>query len=151
MHPAVQEWTTNSSIERLRTLMASINLDQLAPSIDPLVMDTERGRAWTALFNAELEEMQESRSPATAATVAPMEDAAPSAPVPPSSGDGVEPMEVAEDAPDNLERPERPKVNRLERLRQETTNRSEENEPEPTVDVVLGSQPWHSQVPQVTN
>lgn len=141
VHPAVQEWTTTSAIERLRSLLASANLGQLMPSVEPLVMNAERGRAWVALLNAELEELRESSVTAT-----PMDAVEEGVGAP---GDGVESMEVAEDAPGDLAGAGRPKLSRLERLRQEAAAKKSAEEPEPGVDLVLGSQSWHSQVPQV--
>ena len=132
----MQEWTTNSAIQRLRSLMSSANLGQLAPNVEPLVMSNERGRAWVALLNAELEEARESASPMEEGTA-----------TPPTAQ--VESMEVVEDAPSDLPEAQRPKSSRLERLRKEAASKKAEGEPEPNVDVVLGSQSWHSQVPQV--
>lgn len=140
MHPAIQEFTTNSSIERLRTLLASVDLDQLTSTVEPMMMDTERGRTWTALFNAEVEEMQDNTaardatsSPVASAPVA----AAGSAPTEPE-----ESMEVEEEASSAV-----PRRSRLERLRQEAARK--ESDVEPVIDVVMGSQSWHNEVPRV--
>ena len=141
VHPAVQEWTTNSSIERLRTLLASVDLDQLTPTIVPMVMNTERGRTWTALFNAEVEEMQEH---APTADVPPAAAAAPV--VATGSASSEESMDVEEGS---VVQP--PRRSRLERLRQEAAARKEtKTEPEPVIDVVMGSQSWHNEVPRVS-
>lgn len=153
VHPAVQEWTTNSSIERLRTLLASVDLDQLTPTIEPLVMNTERGRTWTALFNAQMEEMQENApaaaAPVPAATAATTETTAPDVVATGSASE--ESMEVEEEPATATAPPASTKKSRLERLRQEAAARKEtKTEPEPVIDVVMGSQSWHNEVPRVS-
>lgn len=151
MHPAIQEWTTNSSLERLRTLVASIDLDRLAPDVNAMVMDQERGRGWTALFNAELQELDQSSAETGEQAV----QAAQASQV--STAAAAEPMEVDSVAEggvhdvDDAARQQAPRRSRLERLRQETAARKAASEPEPdtVVDVVLGSQQWHHEVPRV--
>jgi hypothetical protein len=65
VHPAVQEWTTNSSIEELFSLLSSENFDRVTQAMKTLVMNTESGRKWSALFNAEVEDMQKNNSAVT--------------------------------------------------------------------------------------
>ncbi|KAI9562605.1 hypothetical protein GHT06_010059 [Daphnia sinensis] len=152
VHPAVQEWTTNSSIERLRTLLASVDLDQLTPTVEPMVMNVERGRTWTALFNAEVEEMNDREPSASAAPEAPTV----SPPAAMGSTSEEEPMEVVVEKKDEaltIVQGQPRQRSRLEKLRQEVAEgrQKEANRvktPEPVIDVVVGSQTWHNEVPR---
>lgn len=104
--------------------MASVDLDQLTPTIEPMVMNTERGRTWMALFNAELGEITATEEATGSAMEVEESDAGASAPVKQRS--------------------------RLERLRQEAAVRKESTTAaEPVIDVVMGSQTWHNEVPRV--
>lgn len=153
----MQEWTTRTSIERLRTHTATIDLNQMAPVIEPLVMNNERGRSWLALFNAELEEQRSNRNPTPPSTAA----EAPAVPVAPlAQQEELEESMVVDAESDQsmlslndsslVQPPQQPpRRTRLERLRQEVAARPP-IEPEPSIDVVLGSQPWHADVPQVS-
>ena len=132
--------------------MATIDLNQMAPVVQPLVMNNERGRSWLALFNAELEEQRSNRYPPSAAAQPPV--VAPVAPLA-QQEELEESMAVDTDADQSmvsldssLVTPQQPRRTRLERLRQEVAALPPV-EPEPSIDVVLGSQPWHSDVPQV--
>jgi len=123
-----------------------------------MVMNTERGRTWTALFNAEVEEIHDVNSPA-AATVIPPE----SVPVPPVATGSTapveeEPMEVVEEkkeeAPAPVSAQPARQQSRLEKLRQDVRQKESSQvkaPPEPVVDVVMGSQSWHNEVPRVRN
>lgn len=156
VHPAVQEWTTNSSIERLRTLLASVDLEQLMPTIQPMVMSTERGRTWTALFNAEVEEMNDREPSAPIANPAvPDATTVVDPAVAGSTTTAEEPMEVEQkDKTSAVVQAQPRQRSRLEKLRldvaearQKEANRVKT--PEPVIDVVLGSQTWHNEVPRV--
>jgi uncharacterized protein YcbK (DUF882 family) len=133
--------------------LASVDLDQLTPTIEPMVMNTERGRTWTALFNAEVEEMTDTNSPAAATVVAPES-------VPPVATGSTapveeEPMDVVEEKTEEAAsapvsaQPAR--LSRLEKLRQDVRQKesSQVKPPEPVIDVVMGSQSWHNEVPRV--
>ncbi len=115
-------------------------------------MNTERGRTWTALFNAEVEEMHDTNSSA-AATVIPPESAPPvatgsTAPVEEQPMDVVEEIKEEASAPVSVQ-PTR--LSRLEKLRQDVRQKesSQVKPPEPVIDVVMGSQSWHNEVPRV--
>lgn len=160
VHPAVQEWTTNSSIERLRTLLASVDLDQLTPTVEPMVMNVERGRTWTALFNAEVEEMNDREPSASVTTPAAPETSTLSPPAAMGStatATEEEPMEVVVEKKDEasaIVHGQPRQRSRLEKLRQEVAEarQKEANRvktPEPVIDVVVGSQTWHNEVPRV--
>jgi hypothetical protein len=135
--------------------MATIDLNQMAPVIEPLVMDTERGRSWLALFNAELEEQRSTHTNSTTSSVASEPSVALAAPLA-QQEELEEPMVVDQENAETVESSPAPPVaviprrSRLERLRQEVAARGNVHEPEPNIDVVLGSQPWHSEVPQVS-
>ena len=158
IHPTFQMWTTSSSLERLRALTATVNLDQLAPVVGPMVMDMERGRAWRALWAAEVEEASESvaSAPTVAAAAAPTAttSAASTAPLAQEeSMDTDEPAAASAAAPSTgassaAAPPHRP---RLEKLRREALAAKPESNQEPPPDVVIGSHPWHSNVPRVRN
>lgn len=153
VHPAVQEWTTNSSIERLRTLLASVDLDQLTPTIEPMVMNTDRGRTWTALFNAEMGELLDSTAAPVPVPSVPVvstaEATATAGSTAPTQVEADESMEVDEVGATAVT--QQPRRSRLERLRQEAAARKESKpEPEPVIDVVMGSQSWHNEVPRVS-
>lgn len=110
-----------------------------------MVMNTERGRAWTALFNAEMGEILEA-SPAGPTT--PIAPEATGSAVEVQQGD--ESMEVEEVGGPSAP-VQQPRRSRLERLRQEAAARKESKpEPEPVIDVVMGSQSWHNEVPRVS-
>jgi len=139
-------------------------MDQLNPIIQPLVMNTERGRSFMAVWNAELEEAMDTDAPAsdntttaTTATTAtttitdvpapPTPDAAAAAAAAAAAPAEEEAMIVEEVA---VESPMPGGRRMLERLRQEVAHRSAKEEPEPNMDVVLGSESWHDEVPRVS-
>ena len=135
--------------------MASVDLDQVTPTIEPLVMNTERGRTWTALFNAEVEDMHDNDSAATPAII-PSSESVPAPPVATgSTAVEEEQMEVVEEkkeasTPVSAQPPRQ--QSRLEKLRQDVVRQKESGQVkplEPVIDVVMGSQSWHNEVPRV--
>ena len=163
VHPAVQQWTINTSLARLRTLVSTINMDQLNPTIQPLLMDTERGRSFMAVWNAEMEEAMDTDAPSsaypaaaattatTATTAATAAAAAAAAAVPTASAataaSSEEEAMIVEEA--GAESTNAGGRRMLERLRQEVAHRNVKEEPEANLDVVLGSESWHDEVPRV--
>ena len=119
-------------------------------------MNTERGRTWTALFNAEVEEMHQDHDSTSAPAVIPPESV-PAPPVATGSTPPVEePMEVVEEKKEEASSPVSAQParqqSRLEKLRQDVARQKENGQvkpPEPVIDVVMGSQSWHNEVPRV--
>ena len=161
----VQEWTTSSSLDRFRTLTASINMEQLGPTVAPMVMNTERGRTWRALWSAEIEEAMDEPPPLIeVSSSSAASDASPvvsSATAAAPLAEQEESMIVEDDEPavepssssssststtTTLPTPRRP---RLEKLRAEVAANPPEPD-SPPEDVVIGSQPWHRDVPRVS-
>lgn len=156
VHPAVQQWTINTSLARLRTLVSTINMDQLNPTIQPLLMDTERGRSFMAVWNAEMEEAMDTDAPssashaaaattATTAATAAAAAAVPTASAATAASSEEEAMIVEEVGAESTNAGGR---RMLERLRQEVAHRNVKEEPEANLDVVLGSELWHDEVPR---
>ena len=155
VNPIIQQWTVTTSMDHFRSLTSSIELERMRPLVEPMIMDVEAGRSWTAVWNAEIQELMERNSATPAEATAP------------SAANEAEPMMVDEDVPEAVAAAATADVvsespgtrtgreSRLERLRQEATRRSSQSKdqepPETAIDVVLGSQPWHNDVPHVIN
>ena len=132
-------------------------MERYRPTIENEIISVERGRSWRAVWSAEIEEAmhanEQSRPAAAtsgAAEVAPTPGPVTVTAVAEESAQ-VEPMVVDEVVQAASQEVQTGRRRMMESLRQEVAKRNSDQreEAEPTIDVVLGSQSWHNDVPHV--